>query len=220
MAGIVTIKTIIRPVFYLLLVVIIFLASNLSFTTLASINLGGLISEKVLGRSGVTNSSLLLGSAVNNELSILGFAPVVTTQAATDIGLTGRIKTATLHGIVAGMNGMPTATGYFQWGYSPTALTSTTPSFVVSSTGEYTSIITLNNDNDSVYYRFVTDADGTSYGDSATFTIPYYTDNFPGLRDTINISGVLIFLVLAGAGLSQLGVAGLIFYRKTRRGAQ
>lgn len=145
--------------------------------TVADVGLGGLISEKMLGRTGEADSSLLLGrTGTNTTLSIMGFAPVTSTQVA--IGSGDAVPTALLQGIVSNMNGMPVATGYFQWGLAAGALVNTTPNIAITTTGSYSATITGFPKSDRVYYRFVTDADGTAYGAVADFVIPSGTGNY------------------------------------------
>ena len=166
----------------------------------SSISLGTLISEKLLGRDGVGDSSLLLSSATNTELSILGFAPIVSTQTATNKGVGGGITTATLQGTVTNMNGMPSATGYFEWGYAAGALTNTTTTFAVTGIGDYSLAITGFIESSKVYYRFVTDTDGTAYGDVSEFALASGagTSILLTLLRIIVAAGILVTIIMLG----------------------
>lgn len=182
-----------------------------SLTIISTVSLGGMVSEKMLGSNGVAGSSLLLGSAANATLSVLGFAPVVVTQTVTDTNMSGGVTTATLHGTVTGMNGLPTATGYFQWGYAAGALTNTTSTFAVNAAGNYSLAITGFNANNKVYYRFVTDADGTAYGTVVGFVAAPGTGGF--LIKTL-LRVLLALSICAGvflAGMKGTGKAFLIY---------
>lgn len=129
--------------------------------TLSSVSLGDLISEKLIGRAGVADSSLIIGrTGTDTELHVIGFAPRITTTAATDLGS----KTATLNGTVASMNGMPTAQAYFIWGSDPSALTNTTVPFTVTTAGNYSTDIAGFPSAGVIYYQFLCDADGTNIG--------------------------------------------------------
>jgi hypothetical protein len=142
-------------------------------TVSSQIGLGTMVSEKMLGRTGVTSSGLLLGHAgTNTTLSVLGFAPIVSTQTQTALGDSGGITTATLVGHVSNMNGLPSSTGYFEWGYGAALLINTTPTISITAVGDYSSVITGFSPTTEVYYRFVTEADGTAYGTVASFVIP------------------------------------------------
>ncbi len=136
------------------------LATIFQVTARMGSGLGLMKSEKTLNYSGNADSNLLLGmTGVNTTESILGFAPVVSTLSTAN----AVAATATLRGRVTNMNGMPSATGYFQWGYSAGSLSNTTPSIPITATGDYSANIVGLTSNE-VFYRFVTDADGTAYG--------------------------------------------------------
>jgi hypothetical protein len=76
------------------------------------------------------------------------------------------------------MNGLPSARYYFQWGYASGALINTTTAVIVTSTGDYTTDISGISGGGLVYYRFVTDADGTAYGSISTFPAAAGSGNF------------------------------------------
>ena len=202
---------------FAIVIVLAVLTTLLSFLQLtAQVGLGTMVSEKMLGRDGITNSSLLLArTGTNTELSVMGFAPIVSTQTAT--GLSGdAIPTATLQGTVTSMLGLPSATGYFEWGYGEGALVNTTPDIVITAIGGYTATITGFDKSDRVYYRFVTDADGTTYGAVSNFVIPSGTGNYL-LKNLLRIliaCGILITVLKVSDNmmtillLSLLGIIG------------
>ncbi len=176
-------------------VVLVLLAGVLP--ALSDVSLGGLVSEKLLGRSGVADSSLLLGrSGTNTELSVLGFAPVVSTQPATSTSGT----TATLRGRITNMNGMPSTRYYFEWGYSATALTNTTTPVTVTTTGDYSTNISGITGVGTLYYRFATDADGTAYGAVSHFPASSGAGGFilKSLLRVILAGAILIGVIMIG----------------------
>lgn len=186
----------------------------------SQVGLGSMISEKMLGRDGVADSSLLLGrTGTNTELSVLGFAPIVSTQTHTALGEAGGITTATLVGRVTNMNGMPSATGYFLWGYNAGALVNTSSTVAVTGTGDYSVTITGFDATEYVYYQFVTDADGTSYGTTLRFLLPSGTGGFllKTILRVILAGIILVTIVRFGrtpiimAILTVLGLVGFAF---------
>ena len=188
----------------LFLAVLAFMAISVVLTVNSSVSLGGLVSEKLLGRDGVADSSLLLGrSGIDTELSVLGFAPVVSTQTVGSSGLAGGTTTAVLRGTVTDMNGLPTATGYFLWGYDASALVNTSATFAITGTGAYSQAITGFNENDRIYYQFVTDADGTAYGSITNFVSKSGAGGFllkTLLRVVLAASILVTVLMLSRAG--------------------
>jgi hypothetical protein len=68
----------------------------------------------------------------------------------------------TMTGDLQDLNGMPNASTWFQWGYSPVMVFNTTQ-VTVTSTGDQT--VTINPDaGKDVYFRFVASTDGIAYG--------------------------------------------------------
>jgi len=119
--------------------------------------LGGYISEKMLGDG--TNEALHLGDGTN-QLSVLGSGPIVFTGTATSTSA-GGIVSATLHGNLASLNGMPKADVWFVWGYAPGVMTNTTAQVSVTTLGDKTATINPLAGK-TVYYRFVGGTDGTT----------------------------------------------------------
>ena len=170
--------------------------------TTSQVGLGTMVSEKTLGRNGITTSSLLLGhTASNTELSVMGFAPIVYISTANNFSFNDETSaTATLHGKVINMLGMSSATGYFVWGYSEAALTNTTDEIAITGVGDYSVNIANFETGKSIYYQFITDADGTAYGEVASFVIPSGVGNYI-LKNILR----LIVAVLIILGVIQFG---------------
>jgi len=129
--------------------------------------IGGYISEKLIDRSGVSSSSLVIG--IDNPQIDVGMGPAVSTLPATNI-TTGVGSQATLHGNLSSFNGFPPqATIYWEWGYD-TSYGNTVGTQVVGATGDYNCNLTGYDQNKTVYYRFVGSAgDGTVYGSGQSF---------------------------------------------------
>jgi hypothetical protein len=179
----------------------------------SEVGLGGMVSEKMLARNGVTNSSLLLGrTGTNTTLSVMGFAPIVSTQVQTALGEAGGVTTATLQGRVTNMNGMPSATGYFLWGYSATSLPNTTATVPITATGDYSVTITGFSPTTYVYYQFVTSADGTAYGAVSRFLLPSGTGGYL-LKNVLRVilaAGILITVLMFGKNVMTTLVLAII----------
>lgn len=175
--------------------IIAILITSIVFIVTAQVGLGDMISEKMLGRDGVADASLLLGrTGTSTELSVLGFAPAITTSPITVYSVVGVTLTATLAGNVSDMNGMPTATGYFVWGLAPGALVNTTATFPIAGAGDYTANVAGLDVDHTLYYQFVTDADGTSYGAVSSFL----ASSSPTSAGNALIKGLLRLAVAAG----------------------
>ncbi len=129
--------------------------------------LGGYISEKML--SGAAIDSLYLNRTTAGPL-VIASGPAISTGAATAIAWPATGTTATLHGTISSLNGMPTASYYFQWGYAPGALTNTTPTTVGAVGDNTATILHFDPGAVNVYYRFVALTDSTSYGAVASFS--------------------------------------------------
>lgn len=129
--------------------------------------LGGLVSEKLIGRSGVASSELLIGrgGVVDSNLD-LGMGAIVSTLQATSI----TDATTVLNGRLSDMNGMPQAIVYFEWGYdasygnTSTSQTLTGPSDFLATIGGYDS-------KKTIHFRAASDTDGTLYGTDQTFEV-------------------------------------------------
>lgn len=153
----------------LFLVWLLIISLWLTSTVLAS-GLGGYISEKLIDRQGVTSSSLLIArQGTNNSNLDIGLAPIATVSSATAVWMDGGTH-ATLNGSVTTMNGFPTASGYFEWGYN-ISYGNTTPVQTISAVGNYSADITHYDPARMVYFRFVVWADGTSYSSPSNFNV-------------------------------------------------
>lgn len=130
---------------------------------------GGSSSVKVVERTGADGEPLTIGrSGVADSSLSIGMGPVISTLQPTDLQMGGG-TTATLRGRVTGMNGFPSASVYFEWGYSAGGLSTSTPAQTASGTGAFTATITGYDPNRDVYYRFVGEADGMVYGGVQSF---------------------------------------------------
>lgn len=126
--------------------------------------LGGLVSELMVEMAGTADSSLLV--EVSDEMTVIGFAPGVTTGTATNATPTS----ITFNGTVTNMQGLPTSEAYFQWGYT-SALGSTTPATTMTATGAYSATVSYNPANE-IFFRAVVDGDGTTYGETVSAGVP------------------------------------------------
>jgi hypothetical protein len=126
--------------------------------------LGSYISEKTLGSGATPDAMLTLGSG--SGPAVLGAGPRITTGSAS---FSSDSKSATLAGTVNSLNGAPSITVWFEWGYSATALTHITAALAVAAPGAQEVTIT-GYDPNRIYYRMVASSDGTNYGDIANFS--------------------------------------------------
>jgi len=174
---------------------------------------GGYISEKMLGDG--TNEILNLGDGAN-ELGVLGTAPIVSTVSATSKS-EGGIVSADLTGNLQNLNGMPRASVWFAWGYTP-AVSNSTPVNTVTTTGVQTATINPN-PGDTVYYQFRASTDGIAYGSTKSFLaggghgVSYWMLNT--LLPVVIAAVILIsVLVLTGNPIAALlaSVIGLIAF--------
>lgn len=173
---------------------------------------GGYISEKTLG-DGV-GEDLYLGNGTN-FLSIVGTAPVITTVSA----VSSNPSSSTLTGNIASLNGMPSASFWFVWGYSPSSLVYTSAVTATTTTGQKTAVINPSAGG-VVYYQFRASTDGISYGSVKSFDAAGGHTLSRWMLQTllpIAIAAVLVITVflLSGNPLAALmaGTVGLIgFY--------
>jgi len=170
---------------------------------------GGYISEKMLGDG--TNEILNLGDGVN-ELGVLGTAPIVSTLPVSNQSA----GSATLNGNLVDLNGMPRASIWFEWGYSPSSLTNSTPATTVTSTGNQSADIT-GITGKMLYYRMAASTDGIGRGEILHFPAGQGVSNW--LMNTllpIVIAAVILIsvLVLTGNPIAALlaSVIGLIAF--------
>lgn len=161
--------------------------------TVLAWELGGYISEKLIERSGVANSSLVIDSSgVSNAMLDVGMAPAITTLAATNVSM-GADTHATLNGEVASLNGFPQAAVYFQWGYD-TGYGNATASQTITAVGSYSADINNYNPDREVHYRFVSEADGTSYGADQTLRI--HTAAWYSVANSLPLVWVVVVIMM------------------------
>lgn len=118
---------------------------------------GGFISEKLLGNG--ADEALYLGDGTN-ENGLLGSAPIV---------FTGDFDaTSTLYGNLVDLNGMPQATLWFEWGYTPAANSASTATTTLNAPGEW-SVTIFPKAGQIVYYQLHGSTDGESVGSVQSF---------------------------------------------------
>ncbi len=141
----------------------------LTSTVYGYAGLGGYISETLLGQSGVS-SSLYLGDSSDGPI-VLGSVPTVSTTSVTNAVLLEGETSATLHGNLTSLNGMPRATVWFTWGDAHSPLSHTTAAVVVTSTGEFTADITGYDPGETIYWQAVASTDAVNTGEVQTFQV-------------------------------------------------
>ncbi len=169
--------------------------------------LGGYVSEKLIARQGVNNSSLTIDRSgiFSSDLDItmgmlLGVGSV--TNAYMDGG-----THATLNGSIISFNGF-SASGnvYFQWGYD-TSYGQTTATQVISGLGSYSAAISGFDPTKIVYFRIVAQSnEGTTYSSAGTFnlsTLPpsqHGTTGSPSIVASYSLAAILLplFVVIIG----------------------
>jgi len=151
--------------------------------------IGGYISEKLIDRSGVVSSSLVIGAG-NPQIDV-GMGPVVSTLLATDVYMGGGTH-ATLNGNLSDLNGFPEVDVWFEWGYG-TSYGNTTTKQTVNVTGSYSADIIGYDPNEMIYYRFAGSTDGTTYGPARSFLVQ---DGALGYRLLWNVLLVIIALAI------------------------
>ena len=129
-----------------------------------SISQGGLTSEQLIGRSGVSDSNLVINHSGTNGALDIGFSGIIVSSWVTDIDL----NEATLHADLSDLNGMPSSEVYFQWGYSGAVFPNETSHQIVSVVGNFEDDIVFD-PTQTVYFRAVTEIDGVSYGPTVSF---------------------------------------------------
>jgi len=151
------------------IILAIWMFPSFYFQTFAS-GLGGYISEKLVDRSGVSDSSLIVGTAselVTASSSDIGLAPVIATLPSRTVGNNPVQADIKFQGRINDMNGFPSASIWFEWGYN-TGYGNTTTTQTVTSSGTYTATISNITKPGSIHFRFCASTDGTSYGDDRT----------------------------------------------------
>jgi hypothetical protein len=145
-----------------------FLASQIAVQ--AFIGLGGFSSEKLVERSGTSDSSLIIGrSGVGDSSLVLSLSPIVSTLDATNVFMDVGTH-ATLRGDVTDLNDFPSAEVWFEWGYD-NSLGNIAGTQTVNTTGVYTHELTGYNPDKTVYFRAVVQTDGISRGEIRSFKV-------------------------------------------------
>ncbi len=181
---------------WLLLVVILFLAYP--YVIVFASELGGLVSEKLIDRNGVTNSRLVIGrSGVNNSTLDVAMGAVVATLGATNITKV----TTVLNGRLSDMNGMPQAVVYFEWG-SDVTYGNTSTSQTLIGIGDFSATIGGYGSQKIIYFRAASDTDGTLYGAGQTFQV---SDRVSAYAILSNILLILIAVIICIAVIKLAG---------------
>lgn len=157
-----------KPLIWLLVLSLVCMAVLPATMTLADV-IGGYMSEKLMGRTGVADSSLVIErTGVVSPALDMGLGPVVTTQAATNVNMDGGTS-ATLHGTLTDLNGFPTAIVYFEWGYD-LAYGHVVGVQTLAAPGAFTTTINGFAGGEVIHFRSAGDADGTNYGSDQSFS--------------------------------------------------
>jgi hypothetical protein len=173
---------------------------------------GGWISEKLVGRSGVADSNLLIGSsgATGSGLDVAMSGLAVATGAI-NIYMDGTGTHATLNGNLSTLNGFPSVSVYFQWGYGA-VYDHTTAAQTMAGTGAFSADIAHFDPGQTVYYRTVVEADGTSYSSPSTFVT---TGSIAAGFNLLNAVVVVAYIALVLFTMVALGrkstIAALLF---------
>lgn len=181
-------------------------------STVMAAGLGGYISEKLIDRQGVLNSSLTIArQGVSNSNLDIGLAPVPTATGASGVFMDGGTH-ATLNGSITTMNGFPTSSGYFEWGYDAT-FGNTTPVQTITAVGNYSANIAHYDPARTVFYRFVVWADGTNYSSVLTFNV--ISSGSPASTSYSMINSLIpfmwvVFIILSLLALWALGLSPVI----------
>jgi hypothetical protein len=156
---------------------------------------GGLADQKTIAITGVANSNLVISNGTPSQFDIVIGVPgtlAVTSGTATNY-LAG--STATLHGTLTAINGIPTATTGFEWGYAPGSLTNTSSTLNMA-VGVYSIGISGIIPNQVVYYRSFATTNETAYGAVNNF---YVSSAASAGFNTLNL--IMPLLLAAGCFL-------------------
>lgn len=171
--------------------------------------IGGYISEKLIERDGVGSPSLTIGTVLEltqeSQIDVTMAPAVSTLSAQTSLG----IHSATLRGNISTLNGFPSATVWFEWGYD-TNYGNTVGVQTAPAIGNYTTTLTEINDS-VVHYRFGTSADGTAYGNDSTFSLTKTpTQTLVWLIPTVfTVFGMIVLFMGRGKPVAVI-VAGIL----------
>lgn len=190
----------------LLLVLIIVAFMFFPYVMVFASELGGLISEKLIDRSGVGSSSLVIGRSGQADSQLdMAMGVIVSTLPATNVGT----KQATLNGNLSDLNGFPQATVYFEWGYD-TNYGNTTSSEVMSGLGGFSAPISGYDVKKPIYFRSVGETYGINYGGSQVFEVGGFVTAHDLLR---YILPLIIFVAMCMVAIRfkspQIVIAGI-----------
>lgn len=144
----------------------VLVAMLLFYTQVFASEIGGFLSEFLIDRAGVGDSTLTISrDHVGTSSFDIGQSAIVTTLPATGVDSTS----GTLQGNVTDLNGFPSAFVYFEWGFDALYGNATAPQAVVA-LGGYNAAIGGLPSGTVVHFRAVSEADGTLYGVDQTFT--------------------------------------------------
>ncbi len=159
--------------------------------------IGGYVSEKLIDRSGVNNSNVLIGrSGVSDSALSTGMSGIVAAAGATNIYMDGAVTHATLHGNLQNLNGFPSVSVYFQWGYD-TSYGYTTVAQSMAAIGAFTADIQNFALDRVIYWRTVVDADGRNYSGSSIFTSPSGIMTGIGLLNAVVVVAYIAMVLFA-----------------------
>ena len=162
--------------------------------------LGGYISEKMI--AGAAIDSLYINRGTSGPL-VVASAPRISTLPATAVSFATPPAVATLNGNIANLNGMPTASYFFQWGYSAASLSNSTPVANTVSTGNFSATIT-GFVPQTIFYRFASGTDTYTYGAVSSFSI---TGSQAGKAAGLSLLwNVFLFIVAAGIVITTLAL--------------
>lgn len=135
----------------------------------AQLGLGGFASEKMIWTG--TPSRLWVGTSTGTSgIPAVGMGAPATILAPIDAYMSDTTY-ATLRGNVTSLSGFPSATLWFEWGYSAGSLTHITPTQTITAIGIYTADITGFDPAKDVYYRVGTNTDCTYYSSITRFLV-------------------------------------------------
>ncbi len=171
--------------------------------------LGGYLSEFLIARSGVADSSLVIEPAEgSNGIIDIGMGPVVVTLPASGVNMNGG-TTATLRGNLSSLNGFSNADIHFEWGYN-TSYGNTTTTQTLNAIGDFSSTIAGFSNTQAVYYRAVATADGTNYGASQQFG-PVQSNPFRfAILLAVGLGLVVLIAMFAAALGGGFSIAGMV----------
>lgn len=168
-----------------------------AFGVVSASGYGGNVSEKLLERSGVGSSLLLIdhSGTQNSDLDV-AMGAIVSTLPASNIGT----LTAVLNGNLTDLNGMPEAFVCFEWGYGTYSYTTAQQS--LSAVGGFWTTISGFDVSETIIFRAVALTDGTAYGSMQSFEV----GTFRAAHDLLSIIIPMILVALLVATLMKTGM--------------